>query len=610
MIEAWFELDDETVVPALVPDEQVREIARMADLPISDLFCIDIPGGATNRTRIRVLVAQSWLTVLYASNGWLGTASCVFKWRENSAATTYSMNVLLLPPRPLFMVAGGSGIAVVEATDIRYQWARTSTLTSNVASMTPKTYSSDGRYLDNTTYPTSLLELVQNIRTNLQVGGGAAALETFDTTGYAPNANLLDRIANYKWPNQSSMALMLDTVLALSGYALLWNPAAAAGAQKYLLAPVQNDGTLLATWMQTNKRASANGLEPPSVTTATSEPLYDLWEGTAAQQFNRSPASIDIVYPLRACEGQTHYPNNRATPPASGVRSPEFAEQTFPVASASARNRRSTLVGVVNESRAIPNSVAVPPGWSATATNTQIVANVVNRVQASFGRVVWGGWPLLPNGVFRVSMMRFTLGEKDSQLVPITITECAEDDWHLGPDGSLPNDPREIIVGTGMVQARRLSSGSVHVNVMEPMCRVFPAEILASETCSASGNGLWQYRYTFREIEPDPTVVCPATVQIGAFARSTAASAIKARNLCEATNQYFGAGNVNNVIGPGVRQSDYDPAQVRVEPVPVLNGTIVMMVEQFPTNSYTTQNPPAQREYWFAMPQAIKTICI
>jgi hypothetical protein len=610
MIEAWFELTSGAIVPALVPDEQVREIARMADLPISDLFCIDVPGGATNRARIRVLIAQSALANLYANNGWLGTASCVFKWRENSAATAFAMNVLLLPPRPLFMVGGGSGIAVVEATDIRFHWARTSTDASNTAAMTPRQYSSDGRYVDSATYPTSLLELVQDIKNDLSTGGGAALLETFPTTGYAPNAALLDRVANYKWPQQASLALMLDTVLSLSGYALIWNPVAAAGAEKYLLVPIENNGTLLATWMTNNKRAVGSGLEPPSIVTATAEPLYDLWEGSDAMQYNRSPGAVDIVYPLRACEGQTHYPNNRAALPANGVRSPEFAETTYNVAVTTPRSRRSTFVGMVHESRAVAKNVATPPNWSPAAANTQIAANLVNRAQASLGRVVWGGWVALPNGVFRLSMYRFTLGERDGQVVPITLSECAEEDWRLGPDGLLPNDPREIVIGTGMVQARRLSSGTMTLNVMEPMCRIFPAEILSSEPCGASGNSLWQYRYTFREIEPDPTVVCPAGVTIGAFARSTTASTLKARNLCETPNVYQGPGNLNNVIGPGVRQSDYDPTKIIVEPVAIMAGTIVMMCEQFPTNSYTTQNPPAEREYWFSMPQAIKTICL
>jgi hypothetical protein len=610
MISAWFELPNAVRIPAMIPNEEIREIAKMSDIPLQDLFCIDVPGGATNRARIRVLIAQSALQTLYSAKGWLDDATCAFKWQESAVAPVYSMNVILLPPRPLFMVAGGNGVAVVEATDIRYMWQRRSTIVAGSDLFTPQMFSSDGRYTDRVNNVTSLLELVQELRTALQIAGGTAALETYSTTGYTPNAALLQRIANYDWPNQASLALMLDTVLSLSGYALIWNPSATALQQKYVLQKIQNDGNTLIPWMIETERAVAGGLEPPSENTYIgSEPLYSLWQGTDDMQFNRSPENIDIVYPSRACEGQTHYPNNRALPPAQGVRFPEYAETHDARATAAARPRRAELVGILNESRAVPKSTAVPPGWSTTATSNEIANNVVNRVEANLGRVVWGGWPMFPNGVFRVSMFRFTIGIRHQQLVPITITECREDDWLLGPDGLLANDPRDIIMGTGMVQARRLSSGTVHVNVAEPMCRIFPAEITGFTQCGGSGNGQWQFEYDWKEIEPNPLVPCPAGVDITPFARTSAVS-LRARNLCEAPNIYQGPGNINNVIAPGVRQADYDPSLVRVEALPIMVGTIVMMCEQFPTNSYAVQYPPRQREYWFSMPQAIKTICV
>ena len=610
MIEAWFEKPDQTIIPAMVPNEEIRELARMSDIPMSDLFCIDIPGGATNRARICVLISQKSLQSLYASSGWFGQASCTFKWRENSTASTFSMNVLLLPPRPLFMVDGGNGVAVVEATDIRYMWQRRSTSTAITDEFTPQMFSSDGRYSDRSQYPTSLLELVQEVRDLLLVGGGSAALESFDTVGYTPNSALLQRIANYKWPNQASMALFLDTVLSLSGYALLWNNEAEPSDKKYSLQKIDNDGASLISWMTENKRALGSGLEPPSVTASTgTEPLYNLWLGTDNMQYNRFPSGIDIVYPQRACEGQTHYPNNRADPPTQGIRFPESAEISSSRPVAAARPRRDELVGIMNESRALPKQVAVPPGWSATLTSDQIANNAKLRVESNFGKVVWAGWPMLPIGVYRISMFRFTLGERNKQLVPITITECREDDWLMGPSALLTNDPREIIMGTGMVQARRLSSGTVHINVAEPMCRMFPAKITGSTRCDTTGNGFWQWKYDWEEVEPSPLTLCPAVVGISNFARSSSASTQKARNLCEAANVYDGLGNINNVIAPGVYQAAYDPAQVIVEAVPIMNDTIVMMCEQFPTNSYAVQNPPKSREYWFSMPDAVKTTC-
>jgi hypothetical protein len=266
-------------------------------------------------------------------------------------------------------------------------------------------------------------------------------------------------------------------------------------------------------------------------------------------------------------------------------------------------------VGIVNESRALPKGAAVPPSWSTTASSDQIANNAKLRVESNFGKVVWAGWPYLPLGVYRISMFRFTLGERNKQLVPITITECRENDWLLGPSGLLPNDPKEIIMGTGMVQARRLSSGTVHINVAEPMCRMFPAKINGATRCAGSGNGYWQWEYDWEEVEPDPNTPCPAGVDIPPFARSTSASGLKARNLCEAANVYVSPGNTANVIAPGVRQSDYDPAEVIVEALPIMNETIVMMCEQFPTNSYPVKFPPDAREYWFSMPDAVRTIC-
>jgi hypothetical protein len=57
-----------------------------------------------------------------------------------------------------------------------------------------------------------------------------------------------------------------------------------------------------------------------------------------------------------------------------------------------------------------------------------------------------------------------------------------------------------------------------------------------------------------------------------------------------------------------VKQSDYTNGTISALPISV--GTIVQMVEQFPT-AYTgcVDDPPYATQYWFAMPNAVKVEC-
>ena len=227
------------------------------------------------------------------------------------------------------------------------------------------------------------------------------------------------------------------------------------------------------------------------------------------------------------------------------------------------------------------------------------------RCELSIGTTVWGGWADFPTGAYRGTMLRYTLGHRHGDLVPITITKCDDSDWVFGPDGLTPSDPHDIVVSKGMIHARRLGSGVLQLDVAPPNCRFFPAKVTGHTRIDVSGNGYWKWTYTWEEVEPNPLASSPEVVSLSTWART----GTSARNLTEDSNVYISDHNNGNVIAPGVLQSDYTNA--KIEPLPIADNTIVLMCEQFLT-SYLgdgTTFPPFARRFWFSMPNAVKVTC-
>jgi hypothetical protein len=146
MIEAYFTTSSATIIPVLIPDDHIMEVAEMLEMNVRDLFCIDIQGGASRHTSIRCLVSQASIVALYESSGAHGEASATFSWRESSLVAVKSITVTLLPPKPLFTIFEHGGVFAVEAVDVRYWWKRSFPFSLIESPVFGPLFSSDGRW--------------------------------------------------------------------------------------------------------------------------------------------------------------------------------------------------------------------------------------------------------------------------------------------------------------------------------------------------------------------------------------------------------------------------------------------------------------------------------
>lgn len=614
MIEAYFVTSSSVTIPVLMPNEEVRELAALAQMSPQDLFSIDIPAGASREARAKVLIGQENLSTLYASTT-NGSASVTLCWREDSTATLKQIVMWLMPPRPLFMVAGAAGIAVVEAVDVRWWWKQTQLDAENASPVVTSLYSSDGRWRTggNTDVGTTPTNIIDAIKAMLPIG-------TFTSSAYTTTPTIYPRIAEYVFTPEMSLAMAIDIILSSTGYVLSW----ASTGSVLTVIEIKSDESALNGVMTANKRASAGGLEATSGTATASEPLLALWQGSANWQVNRMPDKVTVSFPYRSTEAKTYY-DNALTPLASDVV--EFAMQREfgkKVTLSTTRTRTAigssrvlkeprSLIASLNTTRANPAVPSTnifstsPPGWNYTDYIPYVTDLLKKRCEVSYGTTVWAGWPSLFNGVYRASVYRFTIGYRSGQMHPVTITSARMDDWILGPDGMQPNDPRDMVMSKGLAHARRLGSGVMQIDVAPPYCRVFLAKITASERIGGSGNDFWKWLYSYQEVEPNPDANTPMSVSIGGWARS---GSIAARNMMESANVYVSAGNISNFIAPGVSQSDYTGSTISAIPIAV--NSLVLMVEQFPTAYLGTNGgatPQFDTEVWFSVPNAVKVTC-
>jgi hypothetical protein len=192
-------------------------------------------------------------------------------------------------------------------------------------------------------------------------------------------------------------------------------------------------------------------------------------------------------------------------------------------------------------------------------------------------------------------MLRYCLSVRAGELVPVTITECEQDDWLLGPDGMMESDPASLTLSKGTTHLRRLWNGAVMADTAPPNTRVFLARI----TSSTSVCGGWKWTYGFEEVEPPtyPGTTCPYGVSIAPFDRTGTA-----RNMVEDTNN-----PATGFIAPGVSQAAYPNATI--QPLPIATNTLVLMVEQFPPISDNGTATVPIPQYWFTMPNAVLVEC-
>jgi hypothetical protein len=378
--------------------------------------------------------------------------------------------------------------------------------------------------------------------------------------------------------------------------------------------------------MAQNKRAFQGGVEASSALNPAADNLMISWNGQESWQRNRIPDRITISHPYRAVEGKTRYGN---TDYGAGdiVLFDRQAEFGWEGAVNTVRAMNPGAQRVLRESRALPASVnttlnpgspsgniilpASACGWDYLGLRGAISTLWDARTTVSFGKVMWAGWATMPIGSYRATMWRMTLVRMGKEMLPVSMTEAAEDDWILGSDGMLVNDPTQVVMGKGLVQPRRLSNGIVHIDAAPPNCRVFPAKItgfLPMTSGEQPEGNEWQWLYSFEEIEPNPDNNSPMTVSVGSRAR---VGVHAARNLMEDANVYTVAGASTNFIAPGVSQAAYTDAVIDAQPISV--GSVVMMCEHFPT-LYTGGQTPftavSQPEFWFSCPNAVAVTCI
>jgi hypothetical protein len=618
MIEAYFQTSLGQNIPALVPNGEVVEIAASLGIHEKELFSIDIPSGATREARITVLIAEANLDALYASDTG-GDPSAIFYWRETTNATHQSMLLFLLPPRPLYVVAGGSGIAIVEAVDVRYWWKQTQNDEFNDVALASRLYSSDGRrLLASTPSPnTSVLQLVTAIRDFLI---SQTSLSAFTIPGaFSPTDPYMDRYADIVFTPECSLAMSLDIVLSSCGWMLQWDTTA----QVLTLVEVGNDIATLNTYMTANKRAFRGGAQASSQGFGATDPLATIWEGTGNWQINSYPSAVTYSFPFRTCEGKTYYNNTLTTNLTGNLYFSTDKEYGWIEPLITDRFRASIGTRVLKEPRSLTASnsaiffdavytnnlaptsgVSVGVGWNYDGATAVANEALVKRTTVMHGKIMWAGWNQMPNGSYRSTMLRYSITLCKGEWIPICLTDSEKDDWILGTNGIQTDDPKQIVASKGMVHARRLNSGMLQMDVAPPNCRVFPARITGYEPFAT-----WKNRYNFVEVEPKATLtpITPMITEIGNWARTS--TTFEARNLIENSNVYIAAGDVGNFIAPGISQADYTNATIEALAIPI--NTIVMMVEQFLVSKENqTLDSTLPPRYWFVMPQAVRVTCI
>jgi hypothetical protein len=607
MIAAWFQgAGANDIYPFVVPNEEICDITSCLGLTESELFRIELPGGASRVGRAVGLISQSQLSALYAQDVLgIGSPSITVNWRENLGSTLYQKDMLLLPPKPVYEVPTGNGLALVEAVDIRYLWQQTCLTPAQLTVASGLLYTEDGRRAWDNDNNATLTSLVTAITGYLNFFG-----ETIGIAAYAPNAVLLSRIADLTFTPNCSVAMALDMILAATGYQLQWDFTTG-----WTVTLLGGDRAALNSWMTSNKRAYMGGTQAGSELGVPAEPLLALWDSNANYQINAMPSNVKVTFPYRTVEGLTrHTPTesraNAATAKASLFYKDSQAQSNQTISTG--RTRAPDGCRVLHEPRPIvaglvPSvnlaaanaALTTAPGWDYAQYAAEVTNLLEARTTILFGKTVWAGWTSLPRGGYRTGM-HFTLVKRMGEYVPVTVSECDVSEWLCGPHGLLPNDPSEIVFGKGMAGVRRLYNGAVEVDVGAPQTRVFAAKITGYEQYAV---GKWAYRF----VEVDPNFQNNIAAWVLSIPYPRQEDAYVAKNLCEYGNvgPYLqGTG----VTAPGVLGAN-NPNAI-VTPLPIMVDTVVTMVEYYSTQTLNTVDATQPPQYWFSMPNAVNVECV
>jgi hypothetical protein len=576
-----------TVIPTLLPTQEMRNTARQIGIPEEDLFRVDVPVGMTQHTRASVLVASTQIANLYAST----TVSLTL---EDSSGLSVVLSGLYARPQQPFFWRQSGGVVMVELVDERWYWKFSSAAILNT-NLSP-TWSSDGRWRVDSTR--TYADLITDIGT---VATGDNLTMPTDFTTQSPE--YIRRLGDLCGSPNVSLALLLDAIASANQQIVVSTGSSTRFISRIGLKAQYNGA------MNTYQTAMRGGMQPVNGAALSTDALVSLWNATGYQA--RAPQIASVVMPRRSVEGRTVFNNvTIANTPAADINFSQQAVDTQGATPTWVRAPNDIGSAYLTDASIVVNDatgaeLTSSPGWNPANSRTKIRDDYVSRnSNIPFGRTVWAGWiPWYTSASVNIGQLgnvSYRMAEIDGELAPYTISEASEEDWRFGLQGTSEVNPSDLVTAKGNAQAYRNLVGATIIDVPPPMCRVFPAKITGSELYSN-----WRWLYTFEEVEPNPAASAGGTpsVAIGAYGRT---GTINARNMAENGNFNFGFGNVSNVIAPGVYQSDYTNAKISANPI--CNDTIVMMVEQFPT-SYTGGSPPFGPQYWFSMPNAVVVTC-
>lgn len=600
----------QVVIPALVPTDEMRDAARQLGIPEHELFCVDIPCGMSRHTRATMLIASTQM-----SNFGAGAVSLTL---EDSSGTVITLsNLYARPHQPLWWGEQG-GVTLIELVDRRWWWKFSTS--GQRDKLFTVCYSSDGRWQvnkENRTDPVIVGKISTFAELWAILATEAASINlvmptqpTWSFGGVPAEEAALRRLSDFIGSQTVSLAMLLDAIGVVIGSVIT---STITGFAYTAISGLkgQYDST-----MNSYRMAIRGGMQPTTGANLNTDVLVNQWQPYGYN--SRAPKRASVVFPFHAVEGRTYYDNcTTKNVPENGIHFNVSALYTSINDAPLDRLTEDIGIGWLPEASVVsrsdvgePLNTQIPcsPGWELN--DTAIIAQYGSRYNnVPFGRTMWAKWiPRAAIGQIGVVSYRLpVIGGKPS---PCTITQCEENDWIFGASGASISDPERVIVGKGMAQAYRNCVGATIIDVAPPNLRMFAARILDSEVFP---DNPWRWKYSFEEVEPNPDPNSSTLyVAVNAYGRRTAEDLI-ATNLTEAGNQFIGIGNAGNVIAPGVAQVDVTTGTISA--LPISDGTIVMMCEQFLTlacayqNEEDTVNPPFPPKYWFAMPNAVLVEC-
>lgn len=351
MITARFEQrtpsESPIIVPALMPSEDLEEVAALLGYSLSDLLSIDQPAGFTRHTRIRCLIDASQLPLLYSIPSDGNGAQVDFVMTDGPAYTVID-NLYLLPPRPLMMGGKASapvnesefpcelvqGVAIVEAVDRRYWWQYcvTNPYRAGVGP-SPSNYAAgwwrdwfqslqaDGRWQYSTIPPSDLLrDAIQDLayRHGLVNDPSDLIIRSILASEYA---NIL---ANLNPNTELSVPMMLDMIMSACNMILVPAPQSNVDNPVYqsvdLYRFADSEADVANAIVDDTESTGdgpivfAGGTERGAFTTSeavaggVSNAAYAWWS-SADYSRNRPIKWAMLQHPLRAVEGRTYHDN-------------------------------------------------------------------------------------------------------------------------------------------------------------------------------------------------------------------------------------------------------------------------------------------------------------